>query len=231
VELTREGLAQRLRITVPELEEWIENDLLSPLSGSDGLFPESAVEEAEFIRKFRSLGYGFREIQKIKRSVGLPLKDETGRYVPRSEFFTIGELAEKSGINVRTIKFWEEKGLIVPHRRTEGGFRLYRPVDAAVLSFIKDLQTFNYTLAEIGTILRLVEPDPGSDDSTFETLRKSELEKTVASLEYLIERMREVREASARVETVFARRLRSLARILRSRKKADKQREGFNDTP
>ena len=215
-ELTREGLAQRLRVTSQELAEWIANDLFSSLPGPDGLFPESAVEEAELIKKFCSLGYGYREIQKIKRSVGLPVKDEKGRYVSRSEFLTIGELAEKSGINVRTIKFWEEKGLVAPYRRTEGGFRLYRPADVVILSFIKDLQAFNYTLAEIGNILRLAGPDIGATDADLEAMVATEVEKIAAALEYLIGRMREVRDASSRVETVFARRLRAASRILRA---------------
>ena len=165
MELTREELLQRLRITPRELEEWTENELLSPLPGLADLFPESAIEEGELIKKFCSLGYALPEIQKIKRSVGLPVKDEKGHYLSRSDFLTIGELAEKSGINVRTIKFWEEKGLIAPHRRTEGGFRLYRPGEVVLLAFIKDLQTFNYTLAEIGNILRLAGPDLGATDA------------------------------------------------------------------
>jgi DNA-binding transcriptional MerR regulator len=217
VELTREELSNRLRVSARELAEWVAHDLLSPVPGAAGLFPDSALEEGELIKKFCSLGYGFREIHKIKRSVGLPVKDATGRYVSRSEFLTIGELAEKSGINVRTIKFWEEKGLIAPHRRTEGGFRLYRLSDAAFLAFIKDLQAFNYTLAEIGNILRLAGPDLGATDADLEGMGSSEVEKTAAALEYLVERMREVRDASSRVEAVFARRLRAAARLLRAK--------------
>jgi DNA-binding transcriptional MerR regulator len=220
VELTRDELLQRLRITPRELQEWTENDLLSPLPGPADLFPESALEEGELIKKFASLGYALPEIQKIKRSVGLPVKDEKGRYLSRSDFLTIGELAEKSGINVRTIKFWEEKGLIAPHRRTEGGFRLYRPGEVVLLAFIKDLQTFNYTLAEIGTILKLAGPDLGVTDADLAALALPEIEKTGAALEYLVDRMREVRDASARVETVFARRLRALGRLLRVKKRA-----------
>ena len=125
--LTREEFIQRLRITPEELEEWTSNDLIAPLDGKVGPLPPSAIEEGELIKKFCSLGYALPEIQKIKRSVGLPVKDEKGHYVSRADFLTIGELAEKCGINVRTIKFWEEKGLISPHKRTEGGFRLYRP--------------------------------------------------------------------------------------------------------
>jgi DNA-binding transcriptional MerR regulator len=219
VELTREELLQRLRLSPRELEEWTENELLSPLPGHVDVFPESAIEEGELIRKFCSLGYALPEIQKIKRSVGLPIKDEKGRYASRSDFLTIGELAEKSGINVRTIKFWEEKGLIAPHRRTEGGFRLYRPADVVLLSFIKDLQAFNYTLAEIGNILRLAGPDLGATDSDLAEMLLPEIEKTGAALEYLIERMREVRDASSRAEMVFARRLRAVSRMLRMKKR------------
>jgi DNA-binding transcriptional MerR regulator len=220
VELTRDELLQRLRITPRELEEWAENDLITPLPGGADLFPESALEEGELIRKFSSLGYALPEIQKIKRSVGLPVKDEKGRFVSRSDFLTIGELAERSGINVRTIKFWEEKGLIAPHRRTEGGFRLYRPGDVVHLSFIKDLQAFNYTLAEIGDILRLVGPDLGAPDADLADMPLADMEKTGAALEFLIGRMREVRDASTRVEAVFARRLRAVSRMMRVRKRS-----------
>lgn len=219
MELTREELVQKLHISHRELDEWTENELISPLPGAVDFYPESAVEEGELIKKFSSLGYALSEIQKIKRSVGLPLKDEKGRYVSKSEFLTIGELAEKSGINVRTIKFWEEKGLIAPYRRTEGGFRLYRPTDVALLSFIKDLQTFNYTLAEIGNILGLVGPEPGLPDADLEAYPLAELEKLNSALEFLVGRMREVRDASLRVEGVFTRRLRAVSRALRLKKR------------
>ena len=219
MELTRDELLQRLRITRGELEEWIQNGLLAPLPGRGGLFPESAVDEGELILKFSHLGYALREIRRIKRSVGLPVKDEKGRYVSRADFLTIGELAEQSGINVRTIKFWEEKGLISPYRRTEGGFRLYRHSDAAFLSFVKDLQAFNYTLAEIGTIVRLVGPDLAAAEAGLEQMTAEEVEKAASALEYLVGRMREVREASTRVEAVFARRLRAVARRLRAQKR------------
>jgi DNA-binding transcriptional MerR regulator len=219
VELTRDELLQRLRITPRELEEWTENELLSSLPGLADVFPESALEEGELIKKFCSLGYALPEIQKIKRSVGLPVKDEKGRYVSRSDFLTTGELAERSGINVRTIKFWEEKGLIAPHRRTEGGFRLYRPADVVKISFIRDLQAFNYTLAEIGNILRLAGPDLGATDEDVAAMLPPELEKTGAALQFLVERMREVRDASSRVETVFTRRLRAVTKIIRARKR------------
>jgi DNA-binding transcriptional MerR regulator len=220
VELTRDELIQRLRISRKDLEEWTANDLLSPLPGVDDAYPESAVEEGELIKKFSALGYALKEIQKIKRSVGLPVKDEKGHFVSKSEFLTIGELAEKSGINARTIKFWEEKGLVSPFRRTEGGFRLYRQSDAALISYIKDLQTFNYTLAEIGNILRLADPDPAAGEVELAAAPIAELEKLESALSFLVDKMREVREASLRAEAIFARRLRSVSRTLRQKRRA-----------
>jgi len=217
--LTREELIRRLRVTSEELEQWTRINLIAPLDENMDLYPPSAIEEGELIKKFCSLGYALPEIQKIKRSVGLPVKDEKGHYVSRADFLTIGELAEKCGINVRTIKFWEEKGLISPHKRTEGGFRLYRPSEAVRLSFIKDLQAFNYTLAEIGNILQLAGPDLGATDADLEGLAVAEIDKMQGALEYLVGRMREVRDASSRVELVFARRLRAVSRAARLRKR------------
>ena len=217
--LSREELVQRLRITARELGEWSDQGLIAALDERRDLFPPSAIEEGELIKKFCSLGYALPEIRKIKRSVGLPVKDEKGRYLSRADFLTIGELAEKSGINVRTIKFWEEKGLISPHRRTEGGFRLYRPAEVVLLSFIKDLQAFNYTLAEIGNILKLAGPDLGATDADLEGMSPAEVEKLYGALEFLIGRMREVREASSRVEAIFTRRLKAVSRAARLRKR------------
>jgi DNA-binding transcriptional MerR regulator len=217
MELSRDELAQRLRIASRELDEWVAHGLVAPLADRADRFPEDAIEEGELVRRFRSLGYGLGEISKIKRSVGLPVRDEHGRYVSRSGFLTIGELAERSGINARTIKFWEEKGLIAPHRRTEGGFRLYRPSDVGLIAFIRDLQAFNYSLAEIGPILRLVRPTLGVSEEDIDAAPEEEILKVRSALEFLVGRMREVREASTRVEAVFARRLREVSRLLRDR--------------
>lgn len=217
MDLSREELVQRLHITHGELDEWIELGLVASAPGRGDRFPEQALEDGELVHRFRTLGYALAEIVKIKRSVGLPVRDEKGHYVARSGFLTIGELAEKSGLNVRTIKFWEEKGLVAPSRRTEGGFRLYRPADAELVAFIKDLQAFNYTLAEIGTILKLVGPGYGTVDDELAGAPAEEVRKALAALEFLVGRMREVREASTRVEAVFTRRLRAVSRHLRGR--------------
>lgn len=41
------------------------------------------------------------------------------------KLFTTGEIAEKCGVSVRTVQYYDEKGLVRPTERTEGGRRLY----------------------------------------------------------------------------------------------------------
>lgn len=64
--------------------------------------------------------------------------------------FQIGEVAERTGVTQRTLRFYEEKGLLRPPERMDGGFRLYSENDIALIGFIKQLQDLlGFTLSEI----------------------------------------------------------------------------------
>jgi DNA-binding transcriptional MerR regulator len=65
-------------------------------------------------------------------------------------YLQIGEVAERTGVTQRTLRFYEEKGLLQPPSRLEGGFRLYSEDDVSRVERIKRLQTLlGFTLAEI----------------------------------------------------------------------------------
>lgn len=65
-------------------------------------------------------------------------------------YLQIGEVAERTGVTQRTLRFYEEKGLLKPPTRMEGGFRLYSEEDVQRVERIKRLQTLlGFTLAEI----------------------------------------------------------------------------------
>ena len=67
--------------------------------------------------------------------------------VPR---YQIGEVAERTGVTQRTLRFYEERGLVEPPERMEGGFRLYTDDDITRIEYIKRLQDLlGFTLAEI----------------------------------------------------------------------------------
>jgi MerR family transcriptional regulator, repressor of the yfmOP operon len=62
----------------------------------------------------------------------------------------IGEVAERTGVTQRTLRFYEEKGLLQPPSRLDGGFRLYSEQDVVRVERIKRLQTLlGFTLADI----------------------------------------------------------------------------------
>ena len=62
----------------------------------------------------------------------------------------IGEVAERTGVTQRTLRFYEEKGLLKPPSRLEGGFRLYSETDIQRVERIRRLQQLlGFSLAEI----------------------------------------------------------------------------------
>lgn len=54
--------------------------------------------------------------------------------------YRIDEVARRTGLTPRTLRFWEEKGLLLPPARTEGGMRLYTDADIARIERIRDLK-------------------------------------------------------------------------------------------
>jgi|GEM_PF-109024 len=68
-----------------------------------------------------------------------------------------GELATRVGVNPKTIRFYEDKGLLPAPARRPSGYRDYGEEDAARLSFIRTAQRLGFNLAEIAEILAFKE--------------------------------------------------------------------------
>ena len=65
-------------------------------------------------------------------------------------YLQIGEVAERTGVTQRTLRFYEEKGLLKPPSRLDGGFRLYSDDDIRRVEQIKELQSLlGISLADI----------------------------------------------------------------------------------
>ena len=77
----------------------------------------------------------------------------------RSEaYLQIGEVAERTGVTQRTLRFYEEKGLLNPPTRMEGGFRLYSEEDVRRVEQIRRLQgLLGFSLAEIKEMVDIEE--------------------------------------------------------------------------
>jgi DNA-binding transcriptional MerR regulator len=66
----------------------------------------------------------------------------------------VGEIAERTGLSVRTLHYYEEIGLLVPSHRTRSGHRLYTGGDVLRLQQIKSLRALGLTLDEVRECLR-----------------------------------------------------------------------------
>ncbi len=78
----------------------------------------------------------------------------------------IGELADRTGLSLRTIRHYDEVGLLPATARTDGGFRVYTEDDFERLMVIKAMKPLGFSLEEMAEILSIVAtPDsqaPGS---------------------------------------------------------------------
>lgn len=68
---------------------------------------------------------------------------------------TIGLVAERAGVNVETIRFYQRKGLLRQPDKPLGGIRRYRPSDLGRVRFIKSAQRLGFSLDEVAELLKL----------------------------------------------------------------------------
>lgn len=69
------------------------------------------------------------------------------------DLFRIGHVAERLGLSLRTVRYYEEMGLVQPETRTEGGFRLYSEREIDRLKLIKEMKPLGFTVAEMRELL------------------------------------------------------------------------------
>jgi len=112
---------------------------------------------------------------------------DKNKNVTGNRAFTISGLATEFEISPRTIRFYEEKGLISP-QRTKGNQRIYDKRDRARLKLILRGKRFGYSLDEISEMLGMTD------------LNISEVEQIEKSLIYGDKKMAEIRERIKELE-------------------------------
>ncbi|KUH35714.1 MULTISPECIES: MerR family transcriptional regulator [Streptomyces] len=87
----------------------------------------------------------------------------------------IGEVAELTGLPLRSIRHYEDAGLVAPSACSRGGLHLYTPADVERLGVVRRMRRLEFTLDEIRELLGIVDriavvDDPPGDEE-LETLR------------------------------------------------------------
>jgi DNA-binding transcriptional MerR regulator len=69
--------------------------------------------------------------------------------------YSIGRLAQESGVSLQAVRYYERQGLLAPMARTEGGYRIFQSDTTRRIRFIKRAQELGFSLAEIKDLLFL----------------------------------------------------------------------------
>ena len=69
----------------------------------------------------------------------------------------IGELAERTGLSLRTLRHYDEMDLLKPSGRSDGGFRLYTAQDESRLLLIRRMKPLGYSLEAMGELLKVID--------------------------------------------------------------------------
>lgn len=67
--------------------------------------------------------------------------------------FSVGQVAKRTSVTVKTLHHYESKGLLMPSARSAAGYRLYSLADIAVLQHIILLRSYGFSIAEIQVLL------------------------------------------------------------------------------
>jgi len=234
--LTQDEFLQKAGISREALAEWIKGKLVRPAGFTEAqvpLFSGDSLVCAAHIQKLVELGYGLDEIQKILKKVGLPQKKAGAKAASAKErFLTVGDLAERSGVSPRTIKHWEDKGIIEPDMRTEGGFRLYSEAYVFFCQLIRDLQLFGYTLEEIKAVSDYFR-DFLAIQAGMEALPKADvrakLEAMLKEIRALYEKTTLLKEGIARWDDLLKKKKKDIAALLSKNEKRAETPKGGAD--
>ena len=102
------------------------------------------------------------------------------------ETYTIGHLARAAEVPASTVRYYEQRGLLRPERRTGSNYRLYGPASLRRLRFIRIAQQSGFTLEDIALLLRLRDGSSGNSCKQVESL----IDKR---LDHITEQLRELR--------------------------------------
>lgn len=99
----------------------------------------------------------------------------------------IGEIAQRSGIPAKTLRYYEDIGLLRPPERSASGYRDYRPEVLDRLAFIKSSQALGLSLGEIRSIISMREDGDAPCSHVLQLLldRSIEIDRTIRDLRNL----------------------------------------------
>lgn len=131
--------------------------------------------------------------------------------------YTTGEMARQCGVSVRTVQYYDTRGILTPSRLTEGGRRLYSQSDLYRLKMICFLRELNVPLNSIGELL--AEEHPGNVISLILDEHQKALEAERDERQRQIDRLAELRGALKTLDHFSVESIGDIAYLMENKKK------------
>lgn len=136
--------------------------------------------------------------------------------------YTTGELAKLCGVTVRTVQYYDTRGILVPSALSEGGRRLYSDDDLRRLKIICFLRELGLSIEAIGKLLQ--EDDPDSVIRLLIDQQETQLNQEIAERRAMLEKLAALRAGVRSTERFSVESIGDIAYSMTNRKKLQKLR-------
>ncbi|MBR0464257.1 MAG: MerR family transcriptional regulator [Clostridia bacterium] len=131
--------------------------------------------------------------------------------------YTTGELAKACGVTVRTVQFYDQKGVLMPSALSEGGRRLYSENDLKKMKIICFLRETGLTLDTIGQLMK--EENPGSVISILLEQQERILLDEIKERRDKLQRLDELKKGVKNAATFTIETIGDIAKLMEGKKK------------
>lgn len=121
------------------------------------------------------------------------------RAIPQG-FMTVGEVAKKMGVTVRTLQYYDKEGLLSPSAESEGGRRLYTDKDLVTLHQIISLKSLGFSLDDIKQ--RLISLETPADVANALTEQADDIRQKIEHLKASLSAIEQLKTEVLQMQTV-----------------------------
>ena len=121
------------------------------------------------------------------------------RAIPQG-FMTVGEVAKKMGVTIRTLQYYDKEGLLSPSAESEGGRRLYTYKDLITLHQIISLKSLGFSLDDIKE--RLISLETPADVANALTEQADDIRKKIEQLQASLSAIEQLKTEVLQMQTV-----------------------------
>ncbi len=136
--------------------------------------------------------------------------------------YTTGEIAKLCGVTVRTVQYYDTRGVLIPSELTEGGRRLYSDEDLQKMKIICFLRSLDFSIDNISTLFK--EENPDKVISLLIEQQEQALSQEIKERQEKLSTISEMKTQLKNIENFTVNSIGDIVRIMENKKKLRKMR-------